>query len=217
MTTVDNLAKEEAFFRERGFGQPLGFGNKPALIVVDLTKGFTDPTRPLGSDLTPQIEATNQLLDMAHEKGVMVLLAYVRYDDVNMRDAGLWAIKQKGSASLMAEGDGHVYDERLRIKDTDGRLPKKYASCFFGTDIVSRLVSSNIDTLIITGTSTSGCVRATAVDAVQSGFRPMVVREAVGDRSQAAHEQSLFDLDAKYGDVVSLENTLDYLRTLPRA
>ena len=87
---------------------------------------------------------------------------------------------------------------------------KKYASCFFGTDLVPRLMSRGVDTLIIAGCTTSGCVRATAVDSVQNGFRPMVVREAVGDRSQAAHDQSLFDLNAKYADVVSLE-TLHYL------
>ena len=93
-------------------------------------------------------------------------------------------------------------DTRLDMRPTDSLLVKKYASCFFGTDLVPRLMNQRVDTLIITGCTTSGCVRATAVDAVQNGFRPMVVREAVGDRSAAAHEQSLFDLNAKYADVV---------------
>ena len=92
---------------------------------------------------------------------------------------------------------------RLDVRDGDSLLVKKYASCFFGTDLVARLVSRGVDTLVITGCTTSGCVRATAVDALQTGLRPMVVREAVGDRSVAAHEQSLFDLEAKYADVVS--------------
>jgi nicotinamidase-related amidase len=100
------------------------------------------------------------------------------------------------------------------MRPSDSLLVKKYASCFFGTDLVPRLLSRQVDTLIITGCTTSGCVRATAVDAVQTGLRPMVVREAVGDRSAAAHAQSLFDLDAKYADVVSLEETLHYLRTV---
>jgi len=91
---------------------------------------------------------------------------------------------------------------------------KKYASCFFGTDLVPRLNSRRVDTLIIVGCTTSGCVRASAVDAVQNGFRPMVVREAVGDRSAAAHEQSLFDLQANYADVVSLDETLQYMRNV---
>ena len=115
-----------------------------------------------------------------------------------------------------AEGRAHAH-RRLRggqdrsasrLRPNDSLLIKKYASCFFGTDLVARLTSRRIDTLIITGCTTSGCVRATAVDAVQNGFRPMVVREAVGDRSAAAHEQSLFDLNAKYADVVSLDETL---------
>ena len=105
-------------------------------------------------------------------------------------------------------------DERLDMRPTDSLLVKKYASCFFGTDLVPRLMNQRVDTLIITGCTTSGCVRATAVDAVQNGFRPMVVREAVGDRSSAAHEQSLFDLNAKYADVVSLDETLQYLKTV---
>ena len=100
------------------------------------------------------------------------------------------------------------------MRTTDSLLVKKYASCFFGTDLVPRLMNQRVDTLIITGCTTSGCVRATAADAVQDGFRPMVVREAVGDRSAAAHEQSLFDLNAKYADVVSLDETLQYMKTV---
>ena len=105
-------------------------------------------------------------------------------------------------------------DPRLDFRQSDSLLVKKYASCFFGTDLISRLLSRRVDTVIIVGCTTSGCVRATAVDAVQTGLRPMVVREAVGDRSAAAHEQSLFDLDAKYADVVSLDETLQHLRTV---
>ena len=125
------------------------------------------------------------------------------YNEADLKDAGIWALKQKGVVTLKAGTDEVEIDPRLDFRPTDSLLVKKYASCFFGTDLVSRLVSRRVDTLIITGCTTSGCVRATAVDAVQNGFRPMVVREAVGDRSAAAHEQSLFDLNAKYADVVS--------------
>jgi maleamate amidohydrolase len=202
---------DEEFFRQRGFGIKIGFGARPALLVVDLTLGFTDAQRPLGADLSTQISATNALLAAAHNKNIPVIFTSVRYDDHQLADAGIWALKQKGTSSLMATGDGHQLDSRLDVHSQDARLYKKYASCFFGTDLVSRLVIAKVDTLIITGTSTSGCVRATAVDACQNGFRPMVVSEAVGDRSVSAHEQSLFDLNAKYADVVSLQTTLDYL------
>jgi maleamate amidohydrolase len=211
-TTPPSPVSDAEFFRERGFGHPIGFGARPALLVVDLTRAFTDAKRPLGADLAGQIEATNALLAMAHRRDIPVIFTSVRYDDAQLRDAGVWALKQKGTASLAAAGDGHEVDARLDVGPADALIYKKYASCFFGTDLVSRLVTARADTLIIVGTSTSGCVRATAVDACQNGFRPMVVKEAVGDRSVAAHEQSLFDLQAKYADVVSLEDTLAYLR-----
>jgi maleamate amidohydrolase len=120
----------------------------------------------------------------------------------------------KGVATLRGDSDGVEIDPRLDFRKTDSLLVKKYASCFFGTDLVPRLLNQRVDTLIITGCTTSGCVRATAVDAVQNGFRPMVVREAVGDRSKAAHDQSLFDLNAKYADVVGLDETLQYMKTV---
>jgi nicotinamidase-related amidase len=203
--------RDEAFFRARGFGQRLGFGDRPAILVVDIVKAFTDPARPLGAELAGQIEATNEILDAARPRDVMVIFSTVAYDK-KLKEAGIWALKQKGAASLIAEGDGPELDPRLHYRDGDAILHKKYASCFFGTDLVSRLVAGRVDTLIITGCTTSGCVRASAVDSVQNGFRPMVVREAVGDRSQLAHDQSLFDLEAKYADVVSLDETISYLR-----
>jgi maleamate amidohydrolase len=205
---------EEEFFKERGFGLKMGFGRRPALIVIDLLKAFTDPKRMLGADLDTQIEATKPLLEIAHARNMPVLFSTVRYDDADLRDAGIWSLKQKGTVTLKADTDGWQIDPRLDFRPTDSLLIKKYASCFFGTDLVPRLNSRGVDTLVIAGCTTSGCVRATAVDAVQNGFRPMVVREAVGDRSRPAHEQSLFDLDAKYADVVSLEETLQYLRTV---
>jgi nicotinamidase-related amidase len=138
----------------------------------------------------------------------------VRYDESDARDAGIWARKMKGVTSLQADGKGWELDPRLDFRNSDILLYKKYASCFFGTDLVPKLLTKGVDTLIVTGCTTSGCVRATAVDACQNGFRPVVVREAVGDRSAAAHAQSLFDLDAKYADVVGIEDALSYLEKL---
>jgi maleamate amidohydrolase len=202
------------FFRERGFGLKIGFGERPALIVIDMLKAFTDPRMMLGANLDNEIEAIKPLLAVAHERGIPVIFSTVIYNDADLKDAGIWALKMKGVATLKAGSDGVEIDPRLDCRKTDSLLVKKYASCFFGTDLIARLTSRRVDTLIIVGCTTSGCVRATAVDAVQTGLRPMVVREAVGDRSAAAHAQSLFDLDAKYADVVSLEETLQYLRTV---
>ena len=205
---------DEEFFKARGFGIKIGFGERPALIVIDMLQGFTDPNMPLGASLDAEIEAQQPLLEVAHQRNIPVIFSTVIYNDADYRDAGLWAIKMKGTLSLKAGTPAVEIDPRLDMRSSDSLLVKKYASCFFGTDLVPRLNSQRVDTLIITGCTTSGCVRATAVDAVQNGFRPMVVREAVGDRSKAAHEQSLFDLNAKYADVVSLDETLQYLRTV---
>ena len=179
-----------------------------------MVKAFTNPEMMLGADLDRQIEAHRPLLARAHERKIPVLFSTVMYEDADFKDAGIWALKQKGVVTLKAGTDGVKVDPRLDFRPTDTLLVKKYASCFFGTDLVSRLLAHRIDTLILTGCTTSGCVRASAVDACQTGFRPMVVREAVGDRSVAAHDQSLFDLQAKYADVVSLEETLAYLDTV---
>jgi nicotinamidase-related amidase len=203
---------EDAFFRARGFGLKIGFGERPALIIIDMIKAFTDPAEMLGANLDAEIAACKPLLEAAHEVGLPVIFSTVRYNDADMRDAGVWALKQKGAMTLRAETGLSDVDPRLDFRPTDSLLVKKYASCFFGTDLVPRLVSRQVDTLIIAGCTTSGCVRATAVDAVQNGFRPIVVREAVGDRSAPAHEQSLFDLNAKYADVVALAEVLAYLR-----
>jgi len=205
---------DEDLFKQRGFGIKIGFGERPALIIIDMLKGFTDSSMPLGANLDKQIEAQKPLLDVAHERDIPVIFSTVIYEDRDFKDAGLWAVKMKGTLTLKAGSEAVKIDPRLDMRASDSLLVKKYASCFFGTDLVQRLMNQRVDTLIITGCTTSGCVRATAVDAVQNGFRPMVVREAVGDRSKPAHDQSLFDLNDKYADVVGLDETLQYMRTV---
>jgi nicotinamidase-related amidase len=206
--------RDEKMFRERGFNRRMGFGDNPALVIIDMQKGFTNPQSALGSNLDSQIEATKPLLEVAHRRGIPVFFSTCAYDDPDLKDAGVWYNKIKGLETLRAGTENVKIDERLDMRRGDTLLTKRYASCFFGTDLGSRLAASKIDTLIITGCTTSGCVRATAVDSCQSGYRPVVVREAVGDRSAAAHEQSLFDLDAKYADVLSLDEVLPYMESI---
>ena len=174
---------DEEFFRQRGFGIKIGFGERPALMIIDMVKGFTDPSMPLGAKLDDELEAQKPLVAVAHERNIPVIFTTVTYDEPDIKDAGIWALKQKGARTLTAGSEAVKVDPRLDKRPADLLLVKKYASCFFGTDLVPRLNARRIDTLILTGCTTSGCVRATAVDAVQNGFRPMVVREAVGDRS----------------------------------
>ena len=177
------------FFTARGFGVPLGFGETPALLVIDFLRGFTDPAMPLGSNLDAQIAETVRLLGAAREAGIPVYYTTVWYEEKDLRDGGVWVKKQwKGASTLVVGTPAVELDPRLGRRPDEPIIVKKYASAFFGTDLVSRLNARRIDTVIIVGCTTSGCVRATAVDAVQYGFRPMVVSEAVGDRATLAHE-----------------------------
>ncbi len=211
------ISGEQDFFAQRGFGLSIGFGRRPAVLVIDMIQAFTDPKAMLGAELSPQIVATQALLTSARARGLPIFFSTVSYDDVDFRDAGIWALKQKGVMTLRAGTPAVELDPRLQRLPGEGWLVKKYASCFFGTDLTSRLLSRGVDTLVLAGCTTSGCVRASAVDALQSGLRPMVVRECVGDRSRSAHEQSLFDLQAKYADVVGLDETCRYIEQLSDA
>ena len=199
------IERDEAeFFRSRGYGRRIGYGDRPALLIVDMLRAFTNPATPPGANLDAEIAACSKLIAAARESGAPVIFSTGAYDDADLRDAGIWALKIGGLTALRADGEGPKIDPRLDYRTSDQLVVKKYASCFYGTDLVSRLLAYNVDTLIIGGCTTSGCVRATVVDSVQTGFRPIVVREAVDDRSPPAHHQSLFDMDAKYADVVAL-------------
>lgn len=204
----------EKFFAERGFGLRVGFGTRPAVLVIDFMIAFTDPNLPLGSDLAEELAETSRILKAAREADVPIYYTVVYYDQPGFKDAGVWLKKQKGILSLPAGSPQVELDPRL------GRLPqepvilKKYASAFFGTDLISRLTAQKVDTVIVTGCTTSGCVRATSVDALQYGFHVIIPAEGVGDRARLAHEQSLFDLNAKYADVVPTEDVISYLSGL---
>jgi nicotinamidase-related amidase len=205
------------FFLERGFGGRVGYGERPAVIVIDYFRAFTDPSQPLGANLDRQLEATHELLSAARAAEVPIFYTVVYYDEKDLRDAGLWIRKMSGSATLRAGTPLVELDPRLERRPDEAIVLKKYASAFFGTDLVSRLTVRGIDTLLLAGCTTSGCVRATAVDGLQNGYHVIVVEETVGDRAEQAHQQSLFDLDAKYADVVSLADSVGYLNGLRAA
>jgi maleamate amidohydrolase len=211
---MDDLASqsEREFFLERGFSQRMGFGEHPALLVVDFTLAFTDPGMPLGSRVDAQIEQTNLLIDAAHAAGIPVYFSAISYDEDDLRDAGVWPLKIKSLSTLKAHTRGVEQDPRLNRAAGDPVILKKYASCFFGTDLGSRLHSPGVDTVLMAGCATSGCVKATVIDACQNGYRPMIAREAVADRSPPAHAQSLWDMDVIYGDVVPVEDIVSYLQ-----
>jgi nicotinamidase-related amidase len=200
-----------AQLRARGIGAELGPGRSPAVLVVDLARAFTDPELPLGSDLDEPVARTREVLDAARASALPIFFTTVAYDDPDLADAGVWAIKVPASASLRAGTPDVELDERLGRRPDESLLVKKYASAFFGTDLATRLTSHGVDTIFLAGCSTSGCVRATAVDGLQHGFRVMVISDAVGDRDPAAHAQSLFDLEHKYADLMTSEQAVDHL------
>ncbi|TNB72993.1 isochorismatase family protein [Arthrobacter sp. BB-1] len=197
-------------FKEKGLGGRIGFGRRPALLVVDMIRGFTDARSPLAGDLDEQLKATQELLGRARGAGVPIIFSTVAYD-TDLQEAGKW-IQKIPSNSWLVEGSEWVeLDDRFERQNNEMLLVKKYASCFFGTDLAARLVSKGIDTLILVGCTTSGCIRATAVDSCSYGFHTIVVEEGVGDRAELPHLASLFDIDNKYGDVVGLAEANTYL------
>ena len=198
----------------KGFGAGAGFGSRPAVLVVDLLEGFTDPSSPLGSDLDGVVDSTRALLGVAREAGVPVLFTTVVYDDANERAAAVFLRKVPALGVLRPGSRWIEVDARLGRRDDEPVLAKAFASAFFGTPLASIL--TGCDTLVVCGASTSGCVRATVVDAVQHGLAPIVPRECVGDRWSAAHEANLFDIEAKYGDVVPLSEVVAGLRESQR-
>lgn len=202
---------DESIFEERGFGKQFGMGEKVAVVVVDLILGFTQPDMPMGSNLTEQIEKTNELIRVARKNLIPVFFTTISYDEEDLADAGIWVNKMEGLKTLRAGTEAVNIDPSLDFQKGDGLIVKKYASSFFGTDLVSRLVKNRVDTIIITGATTSGCVRATAVDALQYGFTPIVAEDAVGDREPKTHEQSLFDMRQKYADVKKTEEIIKEL------
>ena len=194
-----------------GFGGRGGFGRRPALIVVDMTLGFTDPESPLGSDLNGPAKAIQKVLTAARQAEIPVVFTTVAYRESDKLTAAAFIDKVPALLTLEAGSRWAEVDPRIAPRETEPVLNKLFASGFFGTGLSSLLTAAGADTLIVTGASTSGCVRATVVDALQYGFRPVVPREAVGDRDPDAHEANLYDVDAKYGDVVSVKETLEYL------
>ena len=191
-------------------GQSVTPGSRPAVLVVDFSRGFTDPGCTMGSDLTSEVEATKRLLAAAREKSVPVIFTTIAFEP-NLKDGSLWIQKAPGLAELKIGGGWVEIDPRLERREGETLIVKKGASAFFGTNLPSVLVSENVDTVVLCGATTSGCIRATAVDLLQYGYPTLVPRECVGDRASQPHEANLFDIQAKYADVIPVEDALSYL------
>ncbi|WP_084704563.1 isochorismatase family protein [Phaeacidiphilus oryzae] len=207
----DPSAEIAATYRRAGFGAAVRRGRRPALIVVDLTRGFTEPGFATGADLTTEVAAAAELVEAAHAAGAPVVFTAIAYSEAELAGGVAWLEKSPGMRALR-EGDPAVeLDPRLPYRPgADHLIVKNGASAYAGTGLAALLASLGCDTAVVCGATTSGCVRATAVDAVQSGLPVLVAAAAVGDRARPPHEAALFDLDAKYADLVGQSELLEY-------
>jgi maleamate amidohydrolase len=196
-----------------GLGRRIGFGERPAFLVVDFNKGCVDPASPLPPlmDLDRQIAKTRELIDLGRKSDVLVLYTTLGPVREDLQDLGPLGYKVPGLRIFTKGSVWCEIDERLEVLPQDYVIWKKWQSSFYGTDLLTILVQRRIDTLIVTGCVTSGCVRATVVDACTHGFRVIIPGDCVGDRTTDIHEANLFDMNAKNADVVSSQEVAAYL------
>jgi len=207
---MDWINDTEALYEDNDFGASVGLGGQPALVVIDLIKAFTDPDSNLGSEVSGVLGQTARLLSAFRERDLPRYFTTVAFEE-SYGDAGRFIEKVPALRELRL-GTEHVeVDERIEPVDDERVILKKYASAFFGTDLETELTTHRVDTLVIAGVTTSGCVRATAVDGLQHGYRTIVPADAVGDRAEGPHRANLFDIDAKYGDVVKTDDVIAHL------
>ncbi len=193
------------------FSGRVGWGVRPAVVVVDLVRAYTEAGGPfLLPDPAPAVAATAALVDAARDAGLPVVWTVVRYDR-GLADGGLFVRKVPALAAFAEDAEGGWGGLVLEPRPGEPVVVKQYASAFFATSLAATLHAAGIDTVVVAGVSTSGCIRASATDALGHGFRPQVVRQACADRMPELHEQNLRDLDAKYADVVDLPEALAHL------
>ncbi len=201
-------------YQGRGFQRRIGWGKKPALLVIDMAVGWTRPGNAFScAEMDTVIPANQALLDAFRAKGLPIVFTTTAYEVVDgaITDAGLWAYKIPAE-TLRVGSEAAEIDDRVAPRAGEIVLTKKRASAFHGTPLAGMLQAAGVDTVVVTGVTASACVRNSVEDAIADGFRPIVVRDAVGDRIAGAVAWNLFDIDAKFGDVEPLEAVLDHLR-----
>ena len=210
------FAADSAIYANRGFQRRIGFGERPALINIDLANAWTRPGFPFSCDgMDTIIPAVQALLEAARKKRIPIVYTTTAYKVVNgpNSDTGLWHLKIPAEF-LQAGSEAVEIDDRISPPENEQVIVKKRASAFHGTHLSGFLHAAGVDTVLLTGVTCSACVRNTCEDAIAEGFRPIIVREGVGNRAPGLVEWNLFDMDAKFGDVEPLENVLAYLDDL---
>jgi maleamate amidohydrolase len=201
----------DADYQRAGFGATLPFGRRPAVVVVDVVQAYVVPDSSLyAQGFVAALAPNRRLVAAARAAGVPVIFTRVAYDAAG-RDGGLFFLKVPALRAFVPGSPLGAFVPGLEPLAGETVVTKQYASAFFGTSLASTLRAAGVDTVVITGFSTSGCVRATALDALQNGFAPYVVREACGERDARPQESNLFDLQAKYAEVVSEAQAIEQI------
>ena len=197
----------------KAYGGSAGFGKSPALVMIDFVQGYFDPECDLFADVDDALASALRMREAAHEAGIPVILTNVVYHPKAI-DGGRFYEKARPLRYFLEGNPMGAWPKGLEPTEDELIISKQYPSAFFGTSLASTLTSLRVDNVILTGLTTSGCVRATCVDAMSHGFITTVVREACGDRHEGPHEANLFDMHAKYADVVSEEAIIAHLKSL---
>jgi maleamate amidohydrolase len=201
---------QETTYERASFGGSLRRGQRPAVLVVDLTLGFTDPSEAFGSELTAEVEATRRVLDAARERGHLIIFSTVGYD-LTFRDAGVALQKAPRGREMAVGSSSTVLDPRLGRRENEVVILKRAPSALFGTSVPAILMGNRIDTVVLCGAVTSGCIRATCIDLYSYGLPTLIPRDCVGDRAPGPHEANLYDMQAKYADVITSTEAIEYL------
>ena len=212
---MKEIESQEDYYAKIGFSKQLGFGKRPAVLVIDMCRGITEPGK-MDIDMDAHIPRIQAINEAARRVGAPVIFTTVAFHK-DLADAGTFGQKCVLVQNLLYGTPGVDIDPRLPVEDSDHLFVKKFPSAFYGTNLQSMLTGLGIDTTIIVGNSTSGCVRATACDAISGGFRPVVPNDCVADRVPLSHQINLFDMGSKYADVMPSDDVLAYLDGLAGA
>ncbi|MDE0056653.1 MAG: isochorismatase family protein [Defluviicoccus sp.] len=210
------MADDLDIYEKQGFGNRIGFGERPALIVIDFINAFNDPEMFGGGSIQSAIDHTEDLLGLARHLDLPIAFTSHAYATDRSED-GIFNMKSPGLSKLVPNTRATAIVDQLEPRPGERVIGKHYPSGFFATDLANWLARRGVDTAIVTGCTTSGCVRATVVDAMGHGFRPIVPAECSGDRAQGPHEANLFDMDQKYADVMPLAEVQAALAALAPA
>jgi len=214
--SLDN-AELRAFYEAAGFRGRVGWGERPAVLVIDMAGAWTNPSEQIGADLSGVEARIVEILAEARPRGLPIIFTTMAWDPSLSEVGEVVRRKTPHCEKLLVGSDQVKLRDSLQRRPNEPLVVKPRASAFFGTNVLGMLVSAKADTTIVVGCSTSGCIRATAESAFNYGFHVIVPEEAVGDRSASAHKANLFDIDARYGDVMPVSDVLAHLRTLPLA